>query len=310
MMCGTASSESQEFLRGAERSLVSGGTSGTNVAATDKAVLKRLRPTANLQLSCREMFLPKELTDLLLSFSAAKCSDDHDMLYALNSLSMASLPISYRRPVEDLYIELAYTEATHEPSILLSIAGAHPSPSHLLPSWTPDWREFPLYEPSTSRCFDSAYRSKIKWSQVVSIDGKILTVMGTRIDDVAIVSSSSTIGAWTKFYVSCNCQPQDEAIPGLALMKTLTRARGGLYRLSTDQHAVLLQLVAQVSSEANTSDSGIPRFAQRFLEEARETMRGRTCFVTNSGAFGMGPERIRPGDILIRIPDSPGLTAF
>jgi hypothetical protein len=134
MMCGTASSEFQEFVCGAERSLESAETSGMVVTATDKAVLKRLWSMAKLQLSCRESFLPRGLTDLLLNFSAAKCSDDRDILYALNSLSMASLSISCRRPVEDLYIKFAYTEATREPSILLSIASAHPSPSHLLPS--------------------------------------------------------------------------------------------------------------------------------------------------------------------------------
>jgi hypothetical protein len=69
---------------------------------------------ANLQLSYPETFLVRGLTDLLLSFSDARCSDERDILYDLNSLSMGSLLIRYQRPVEDVYMDFVYNEVTRE----------------------------------------------------------------------------------------------------------------------------------------------------------------------------------------------------
>jgi hypothetical protein len=134
--------------------------------------------------------------------------------------------------------------------------------------------------------------------------------MGMKIGEVAAVSPASGLEAWTRFHVSYSNEPRDAGVPGFDLMKTLTRTRGGLHRLSRDQQSILFRSLIQEGSDTGASDSSTLKFVQRFLEEAHETMHARTCFVTTSGAFKMGLERIRPKDVLIRIPDSPGLTAL
>jgi hypothetical protein len=307
MVCGTKSIEFQEFVCRIERLQRLSETSSVAFIPTDKTVIERLRAMANLQLSCRGQFLPRRLLDLLLNFAAAKCSDDRDILYALNSLSMSPLSISYRVPTEDLYMSFAYSEVMQTPSILLSVAGAHPTSSKSLPSWTPDWRVTPIYEPYTNRNFDSAYRAKIKWNQIIMLDQMILTVMGKQMGKVALASTFHNLENWVKLYVShSNELPHSENLSALDLLKVLTRSRGGLHRLSSNQHGILLKFLTR-----DPTINGRPaKFVQRFFGEIDEIMRGRTCFITDSGAIGMGPARIRVGDVLIQIPDSPGVTAL
>jgi hypothetical protein len=43
---------------------------------------------------------------------------------------------------------------------------------------------------------------------------------------------------------------------------------------------------------------------------AKSTMKGRTCFFTNSRQFGIGPDSVQQGDILISLPGSSSLMAL
>ena len=187
--------------------------------------------------------------DLLLSFPDAKCSDDRDILYAFSSLSIAPLPISYHMTAEEFYMNFAHLEAIQHPSILLSVAGAHPTSSKFLPSWTPDWRAQPIYQPNTNRSFDSAYKSKIKWNQLIMRNGTTLNIMAKQMDKVARVSTPHTLGAWARLCTTYNSESSiAENIPKLDLLKALTRSRGGLQRLSSDQHAILARYLGSGSS--------------------------------------------------------------
>ncbi|KAI4705868.1 hypothetical protein J4E81_000753 [Alternaria sp. BMP 2799] len=299
--------EFQEFVRRIERLQRSAEAASTAFTPEDRVVVDRLRAMANLQTSSRGQFLPRGLMNLLLSFPAAKCSDDRDILYALASLSVTSLPISYHMTAEELYMDFARLEAIQHPSILLSVAGAHPTSSKFLPSWTPDWRAQSIYQPNTNRSFDSAYKSKIQWNQLIMRDGNTLNVMAKQMDEVARVSTPHTLGAWVRLCSTHNSESSiAENIPELDLLKALTRSRGDLQRLSSDQHATLVRYLGSSSS----SDERPPKFVERFITESNKTMIGRTCFITAGGAIGMGPEGIKAGDVLLRIPDSPSFTAL
>jgi hypothetical protein len=77
------------------------------------------------------------MIDLLIRYSATKCGNDRDRIYALRSLSRTPIPVDYRILVEALYRRLSQIELGISPMALLSCAGAFGA---CATSWIPDWR--------------------------------------------------------------------------------------------------------------------------------------------------------------------------
>jgi hypothetical protein len=88
---------------------------------------------------------------LLLEFSAAECTDEHDRIYALSALADMQIPVSYTKSVEDIFLMFAETYVQVGNLAILNFAGAFRSSGHTLPSWVPDWRVHPAYTPLSTQ---------------------------------------------------------------------------------------------------------------------------------------------------------------
>ncbi|RYP75990.1 hypothetical protein DL771_002062 [Monosporascus sp. 5C6A] len=92
----------------------------------------------------------RSLLELLVGFWESQCSDLHDKVYALLSLCwdqslVDSIPIGYKKPVGELYIETARAilRSMRQLDLLLYSSRDVLSGQLQLPSWVPDWSKKP-----------------------------------------------------------------------------------------------------------------------------------------------------------------------
>lgn len=106
--------------------------------------------------SSKPGYISSSRVDLLSNLSAFKraaCSNAHDLVYALLSLSSdgSRFPVNYASKLEDVYSEVAkrYLETPNDTLRLLAIASSRHDFRHPkldIPSWIPDWRAGALFE--------------------------------------------------------------------------------------------------------------------------------------------------------------------
>ncbi|KAH7390017.1 heterokaryon incompatibility protein-domain-containing protein [Pyrenochaeta sp. MPI-SDFR-AT-0127] len=307
----------QDFAKStkAQLQLYDQPSSQKELTLADREVLKRLEALATLQSLNSLEFRAWEMRDLLLEFSAAQCSDGRDILYALNSLSINPVFVSYHEmhPVEHAFSEFARREATTNLAALLACAGAYPPKvGSDMPTWVPDWRTTRVYHPLSENCYQNCKESQKFFNNGnmgrVEIDDKNLCFDAYEVDSVRLVSLDRKPSAWGNFYADFRKLNMQE-VNATELAQTLS---AGFAFTSEDDQADLPLLLSRERSkefllQARIAQSQITSSLDRsdqpaFPKRIPQTMMGRTCFFTKSGAFGIGPQGIEDGDLIIRVP--------
>ncbi|KIW00557.1 uncharacterized protein PV09_07912 [Verruconis gallopava] len=141
---------------------------------------------------------PELLLALLARHRAAKATDHHDNIFGLYGLAprcfeeLDLLP-KYDLPVDALYRQCALAILRRSRNLdILSVPRTHgldPSSTHVLPSWVPDWSQYPYLEsllkveyPGTRRVVRATNDSR--WNPEPGSDSNLLLLEGYHVDVV------------------------------------------------------------------------------------------------------------------------------
>lgn len=287
------------------------------LTAEDIATLERMHTMGSLQLSFREWNTmdtydrPYSLPNLMMLFSASKCYDDRDRLYALNSLTPYPVSITYRQPVEDIYYTFAVSEVQRDPMAMLSYAGACPSPSGSSPSWVPDWRVTPKYKPLSIEDNYDNLSAEVDYSQQVKVDRNkgTLIIHAAHVATVRTACSGSTGQAWYEFFLSHYSPTPFPLKEGIHVFMQNYSSKHHEDDESLAIHNLLLRNDSELDdifaqSERDPEPAGSASRKQRELGHTdlmniRGIVPGRNCFFTETGEFGRGPAGLQSGDVIV-----------
>jgi len=268
----------------------------------------------------------ESMATLLTRYSVTECADGRDRIYALRSLSSTSIPVDYEVSTNELYSRLSQNEVVRYPMGIMSCAGAF---GILAASWIPDWR-LPMRH--------SPFQSSLKMQcptlpgegVLVSVTKSLLTIQATfggvisRVVDLPgnpgfrYEREDETLYRWGNFFA----QHHKIAMSELTLMDEVV--------LCCTLRAILIEDLANSQPSAHVqerpllSEKIIRRWGtystQRLDEEVLRTKarnmgliytrRGRSCFFTDAGQFGLGPDSIQVGDCLVSMPGCDSMMAL
>jgi len=266
----------------------------------------------------------ENMTTLLTRYSTTRCADDRDRIYALQSLSSTPIPVDYQVSANELYAQLSKIEVIRFPMAIMSCAGSF---GGLAASWVPDWRLPMRYSPLQASLKMQCPASPVE-GVLVRVMSKFLTIQATFggiVDSVVEPSGRTyeiedvTMYRWGNYFARYHKTTASElaSADGMILYHTLTatpieeedianlqpsssskkqRSRWESRLRSWELHNTSVFMKALMSQEA--SDMGLASIN-----------RGRSCFFTDAGQFGLGPDTIQVGDRVVSMPGCDSMMA-
>jgi hypothetical protein len=305
VVCGNVLIEFSDFVSRLTARLRITVSTRRIIRASDEEILEKLR----YLISLRQMRGPvdsmgKRMAILLVQFHTAECTDARDRFYALNGISSNPVPVDYNVSVAEAYYHYACIEIMHCPVSLLSCAGAFRSDQYVSSnSWIPDWRRPLQRKPlqSSIECFPEGVRQ----NNSIRIQGKTIVLYALYEGTIKKVmhvtqDTQSRINDAQRFFEDYAKQENYFRQPPL--------------RESDFNPIVANVLTAGAWLPPKLRENGNPPLDIRDRLEipklVESTMKGRTCYFTDSSRFGMGPGCIRKGDVLVSIPGGSSLIAL
>lgn len=269
-----------------------------------------------IQRLCRPSRDEISFLQLLLNLHAAQCVDDRDRLYALNNLNPDPISIDYSQPPEEIYTRFAMGKAQEDLRILYC-AGVHRG--NRLPSWVPDWRAPRHYMPC------AGLNSEEGWGKefFVSVSHERLMIRGYQLGVVSSKGPSLQSLFPMPFQILRECFK--------FFLGAETTSNSGSDSKFADQFMSVLTF-GSVTSGANLApwletDVTIPNVTSPHIDlpkcdhEKKEmslcpypyydtnnhtilsmielAMHGRSCFLSHTGRWAIGPNDILPGDVIV-----------
>jgi hypothetical protein len=274
------------------------------LSETEREILRRLRTILDLQ-GLRFMERAGELLELLVEMHAAECSDPRDRVYALMSLTPTPLSVDYRQAPEQLYTTLALGIFTTRPSALLSCAGAFRSNSPInLPSWVPDWRARPVYKPfvlahDIRNLSGKEYR-RLRPSEATLVDNKPTVSLSLTEGNSAVLRVDMLGVVWIAMETG-ECREG----PGNISLEYASSFYNKHHIWSGSESTEFTDTLTLGHCKYHSNE-----WADRIVDFVGETTINRTCFFTHAGNFGLGPQDLHTGDVLVRVPGGRVLIAL
>lgn len=279
---------------------------------------------------------PADIIQLLVSMHAAKCANDRDRLYALNSLQSKPMPVDYRKRTNDVFREFAKSEYTYS---LETIYCCGAFPSKTLPSWIADWRSPRQWIPFKSfegrrashqmlsespRCPNEPPQKPIFiGSSVMVVNAVIFTFVATKgpqLFDSWSFNPWICLGKYLDFYhrattANPSLQSTNNARDLSLLMQTLTAGeiRSGAnlkqwleaYDSSQSHKKTRKEYIGSCCACKDISLCEYPQAHSNIcniLERIEQILKGRCIFVTDSGHWAIGPASLLSGDLIVALP--------
>ena len=250
----------------------------------------------------------ESMTTILTRYSTTGCADDRDRIYALQSLSSTCIPVDYHVSANELYVRLSQVEVVQYPMAMMSCAGSF---GVFAASWIPDWRLPMRYSPFQSSLEKVCPTLPVVGS-LVTVTNDLLTIQasfGGVVDSVVdppgptYETEDKTLYRWGKYFIQHHgaSTSEQESINGKILYCAL--------------NAMPIEDVVAGWSLGHwkSSDTGV-NWAWMFFTALdmglAQTKRGRSCFFTNAGLFGLGPDRIQIGDYVVNMPGCDSMMAL
>ncbi|KAF1847086.1 uncharacterized protein K460DRAFT_392533 [Cucurbitaria berberidis CBS 394.84] len=276
-----------------------------------------------------------DFIQLLVSMHSARCSDDRDRLYALNSLRSDPMIVDYQQTVEEVYGTLAATECTYSLETLYC-SGAFPSQS--LPSWVPDWRSprrwipmksFEGRRPSDQLLSDSPRRPNLPSQKPVFINSKTMVINAVTLTFVAMkgpqLYENWSFNPWLclnrylEFFTRTNgsTTPHNDIYDIESLDRLIATLTAGAIS-SGENLKQWLEAYDSPRSYKNArkeyldpcchnKDRTFCEYPQahsnifNILERIQEILKGRCTFITDRGDWALGPAPLLLGDIIVAL---------
>ncbi|CAO2655310.1 Nn.00g103740.m01.CDS01 [Neocucurbitaria sp. VM-36] len=277
-----------------------------------------------------------DFVQLLVSMHTARCSDDRDRLYALNSLRQNPMVVDYQRTTEEVYSSLAVTECTNSLETLYC-SGAFPSQN--LPSWVPDWRSsrqwipikaFEGRRPSHHLLSDSPRRPNPPSQRPLFIGSRTMVINAITFTFVALkgpqLYENWTFNPWLcitkylEFYKRATGPRtrQNDIDDIQSLDRLLTTLTAGSITSGENLQEWLKAYDSPQSYKrarrtyldpcCECKDISICAYSEahsnvfNILERIEQVLKGRCTFITDRGDWAVGPAPLLSGDIIVAIP--------
>jgi hypothetical protein len=245
----------------------------------------------------------KNTATLLSQFHTVCCTDTRDKLYALNSLSSTAVPVDYDLSVEETYYRCACAEIIRCPVSLMSCAGAFRSssnelstPPDSLTSWAPDWRRSLRRKPLQSSLTDLP--TSLQFDTFVAIQSTTIVLEALFVGTITETSRVT--------YIDPSYRDHFQHFQSFFDGKFSTNL---YHRGKHFDPEVADVLTAGAPPEQWTIEATPPLHQQNPFRQDRSkvsklvesVMDGRVCFSTDPYAFGMGPDSVQEGNIVVSI---------
>jgi hypothetical protein len=259
---------------------------------------------------------PESMTTLLTRYAITECADDRDRIYALRSLSSSPITVDYQISATKLYENFSHTEVVRRPMAIMSCAGAFGLSAA---SWIPDWRMPMRYNPFHSSLNMQCPTLRME-GDLVNVTNASLMIQagfGGVVDSVAdppgpaFETQSETLYRWGNYFaqrhntVTSELGPEDGDILFCALSATPIEQCAVE---DTPPSSVLQTTRSMWTSTLRSWESYETKFVSKavLLVAASNmgfahTKRGRSCFFTSAGQFGLGPDSIQIGDWVVNM---------
>jgi len=266
----------------------------------------------------------ENMTTLLTRYSTTRCADDRDRIYALCSLSSTPIPVDYQVSADELYDRLSKIEVIRFPMAIMSCAGSF---GGLAASWIPDWRLPMRYSPLQASLKMQCPASPAEGG-LASVMKTLLTIQATFggvVDSVVDPSGRTyetddvTMHKWYNYFARHHKKTTSEltSMDGLILYHTVRATpieEDDIVNLQSssfrEQHS---RFIGRLRHWALHSTNG---FEKTMMSEEAGDMglasikRGRSCFFTDAGQFGLGPDSIKVGDCVVSMPGCDSVMAL
>ncbi|KAI4628180.1 hypothetical protein J4E80_002318 [Alternaria sp. BMP 0032] len=272
------------------------------------------------------------MTTLLTRYSTTRCADDRDRIYALRSLSSTPIQVDYQISANELYDRLCKIEVIRCPMAIMSCAGSLGGPGT---SWIPDWRLPMRHNP---------FQSSLKMRCTVSpLEGSLVTVtnnllaiqasFGGVIDSVLDTSRRTyatdvkTMYRWTEYFAQYHKAKTLElgSKHGMIMycaLKVIPIDDDVAYSQPSPQGNQMIKYKFEQEPRLRWTEHlrswashlrAVPKW--QLWHDSREmgfvyTKKGRACFFTDAGLFGIGPDTIQNGDYLVNMPGCDSMMAL
>jgi hypothetical protein len=289
----------------------------------------------------------QSMIELLARFSDSDCADACDRIYALRSLCKDFIPVDYGISAEELYYLLACAEAVRSPLLVLSCVGAFGTTAA---SWVPDWRlpmrYYPFDSSFNSSLGESQEEELVRISgSVLAFEATYLGTVDTVNSSTLCSQSSGDFLFKSRLFFAnhfnTTMEDQDSDMDRV-LMNVLTegtfdRVHVRSVPLNSTLHIRITQGKLEVDDECHEFRKRIQASRSRIAKTRKEKgllpeddysqwlqtlqvselssaltqkTRGRTCFFTKARQFGLGPQWIRSGDVLVTMKGSKTIIAL
>ncbi|KAH6881668.1 heterokaryon incompatibility protein-domain-containing protein [Alternaria rosae] len=270
----------------------------------------------------------ESMATLLTRYSVTECADGRDRIYALRSLSSTSIPVDYEVSTNELYSRLSQNEVVRYPMAIMSCAGAF---GVFAASWIPDWR-LPMRHSPFQSSLKMQYPTLPGEGVLVSVTKTLLTIRATFAGVISSVvdlpgyhpsrnyeREDQTLYKWGHYFAQYHkiamseLKLMDEVVFCCTLRAILIEDLANSQPSSYVQESPLLgeEIIRCWPEKYNTHT---PQ-DEAMLVKARDmglihTRRGRSCFFTDAGQFGLGPDSIQVGDCVVSMPGCDSMMAL
>lgn len=267
----------------------------------------------------------ESMTTLLTRYYTTKCADDRDRIYALRSLSSTSISVDYQVSANELYVHLSQIEVVRYPMAIMSCAGSF---GVFAASWIPDWRLPMRYSPFQSSLRQRCPPQPVGGSLVTVANSLLMIqasfggVVGSVVDPPGprYETEDKTLYRWGKHFIqhydtgTSEQKSMDVMILHRALRAIPIEDDVADSQLSPDKQEPRTRWEKLIRSWNSYDEKSVLSRTKLLFEAYKiglaHTKRGRTCFFTSTGLFGIGPDTIQIGDCVVNMPGCDSMMAL
>ncbi|OCL14970.1 HET-domain-containing protein [Glonium stellatum] len=285
----------------------------------------------------------RSLGALLQKYRHRECMDPRDKVYALLGIANdvageKKLIVDYSKTVEEIYVSTAmFLTKEGESLYCLSLVGIPEEPNGL-PSWVPDWRVTDDYGPYPISAYRASRAPAVtaysRPSFFIDKEELTLSVLGYTIDEVSSVPGEgpqweaeldekfayvlSESGVWPRW---CREHAEKESIvieDGESLENRYKRTVSMGYVYEKEEadfsrmrdypswHSTSIDMLSADLADLSISDD----MKEEWMKMIEEAIRKRRPFFTKTGLIGLGPENLRPDDVICALFGGPTFYAL